>query len=122
MKSQLVGELVERVTQFNVKHNIQNPPTMWNLSYLANALTGETGEIANCVKKMLRDGVSEELRQNLFEEIVDNQIYIAMLIEMTGMDFDAYFVKKEAELEQRFARYQQRGFSVQDNMKKEWDN
>jgi len=120
-RSELIGNLVERVTQFNVKHGIQNPPTMWNLSYLANAITGETGEIANCVKKMLRDGVTAQLKQNLFEEIVDNQIYIAMLIEMTGMDFDAYFAEKEAELEKRFTKYQSKGFSIQDNMQRLWE-
>lgn len=120
-EGQLVGNIVEVITAFNIRHHIENPPTMWNISYLANAISEESGEIAGAIKKMLRDGISEELKQNLFEEIVDVHIYLAMLIEVTGMDFDAEYYKKEEVLEKRFTKYQDRGFSVAENMKKVWE-
>lgn len=119
---EMLGALVKKVVGFNKKYNIDNPSTMWNISYLANALTGETGEIADAVKKMLRDGNSDALRENLYEEIVDNQIYIAMLIEATGMDFDKEYEKKEQVLAERFDRYESKGFSIHKNMQKGWED
>lgn len=49
------------------------------LSYVALGLTGEAGEVANKVKKLIRDGDSDQARQAIIEEIGDVIWYLAQL-------------------------------------------
>ena len=55
------------------------------LSYLALGLTGEAGEVANKVKKIIRDHngkVSSEIREKIIDEIGDVLWYAAQLAEI----------------------------------------
>ncbi len=120
----LVDKLVDRVCLFNQAHEIPNPANMANLLYLVTALNEEAGEVAGAVKKMLRDGVTEELKDNLREEIVDNFIYLAMIIEMIDMDFDQAFYDKEEKIAGKpFLRDGNisRDSVIEDNLKKRWE-
>jgi len=52
--------------------------------YCALAAAGEAGEIANKVKKMMRDEDTSELRDAIFKEIGDTQWYLASLCRELG--------------------------------------
>lgn len=54
------------------------------ISYCALGLAGEAGEIANKVKKLLRDGDRPEKRAIIFQEIGDQQWYAAQLARELG--------------------------------------
>ena len=65
-------------------------PKQKALEYITLGLTGEAGEIANKVKKLIRDGADEEtLEQKKIEigyEIGDVLWYCAMLAKEVGMN------------------------------------
>lgn len=119
MPGNLITTLVDEVGKFNRERNIQNPGVMWNVAYLALALNGEAGEVANAVKKIIRDGHSDAMLNNLREEIVDVCIYVAMLVEALNMNFDYEFQLKQAVLEGRFQKFQKKGFGVYENLMKQ---
>ena len=54
------------------------------VSYCALGLSGEAGEVANKVKKLLRDGDSPEKRKAIQKEIGDCLWYIARLLDELG--------------------------------------
>lgn len=51
------------------------------ISYVALGLAGEAGEIANKVKKLLRDGDKPELREQIVSEIGDAMWYLFRLAD-----------------------------------------
>jgi NTP pyrophosphatase (non-canonical NTP hydrolase) len=55
------------------------------LSYLALGLAGESGEVANKVKKLIRDGDSPEKREVIVSEIGDALWYISQLCTELGI-------------------------------------
>ena len=74
-------------------------PTSLNVPYMTLGLAGEAGEIANKVKKIIRDdmhpnerladlGVPEEKRQQLVQELGDVLWYCAGLAYVLGMDLE----------------------------------
>lgn len=80
------------------KEYMQVPQDMQDLAYLCLCISGEAGEIANSCKKLLRDGWTESEYDNLQKELVDVLIYIAKLIENTGIDLDLIWKEKISEL------------------------
>ena len=111
-----ISEIVQR---FNRENGITNPAVMWNVVYLALAMSGEAGELANAVKKIVRDGYSEARMANVEEELVDVVIYTSMMIEALNMNFDDAFYMKQDELQQRYKEFQKRGFNIHENMMKD---
>lgn len=62
-----------------------------NLAYPTLGLAGETGEVAERVKKVIRDSggkVSEEIRQALAKELGDVLWYVAALARELSLDLD----------------------------------
>lgn len=118
----LVNNLVNVVREFNEQYGIENPSTLWNITYLASALAGEAGEVSNAIKKILRDGVTEERKLNAALEIVDNFIYGAMLIDAMGFDFDELYAMKEAELHERMVKtnHGHQDYPILRNLVREW--
>lgn len=55
-------------------------PTTTMLIYQSNALAGEVGEVANITKKMMRDGMSQQLDRELLGECGDVLFYLARLL------------------------------------------
>ena len=74
------------------------------LMYLALGLTGETGEVANKVKKLFRDGESQELRTELAKELGDVMWYMARLSSVLKVDLTETLSKNVSKLESRKAR------------------
>jgi NTP pyrophosphatase (non-canonical NTP hydrolase) len=63
--------------------------------FLALAICGEAGELANMVKKEWRDGV--DLREEIKEEICDIRVYLELLakcFDMEGPKLDEAVLKK----------------------------
>jgi NTP pyrophosphatase (non-canonical NTP hydrolase) len=60
------------------------------LAYLTLGLTGEAGEIANKIKKVIRDSkgeLSEDLKKDLVKECGDTLWYLSQLIRELDGDF-----------------------------------
>ncbi len=83
------------------------PRQAW-LAYPALGLAGEAGEVAEHVKKTIRDdggSVSDERRQALSRELGDVLWYVAQLATELGLDLDQI---AQANLEKLLSR-QERG-------------
>ena len=78
-----------------------------NLLYPTLGLCGEAGEVAEKVKKMIRDDggmLSEERRLALAGELGDVLWYLAQLATEAGLDLDALAAENLAKLESRRRR------------------
>ncbi len=78
-----------------------------NLTYPALGLCGEAGEVAEKVKKMLRDDggeLTEVRREALAGELGDVLWYLAQLATEAGLDLDAVAAGNLAKLESRARR------------------
>jgi NTP pyrophosphatase (non-canonical NTP hydrolase) len=65
-------------------------------AFYALGLAGEAGEVANVVKKMVRDGSSADLRASLGIELADVLTYLLLLADEVGVDIvEMYRVKAE---------------------------
>ena len=99
-------ELVNEILEFDSRKELQdsNLPTIRNLLFFSNALAGETGEVANDVKKILRDGPSTKLLEELREELIDVLIYVFKLAILTNTNLDAEWKDKMKILEKRWEK------------------
>ena len=71
------------------------------LTYVALGLAGEAGEVANKVKKVLRDNggkVSDEVAENLRKELGDVQWYVARLATELGSYLSSIAEENAAKL------------------------
>ena len=74
------------------------------LYYVALGLTGESGEVANKVKKIFRDKdsvVSVEDREDILDEVGDVLYYLARLCDELGGDIQEVINKNVEKLEDR---------------------
>jgi len=62
--------------------------------FYALGLSGEVGEVANVVKKMVRDGDSDQKRADLASELADCFTYLLLLADETGVDLVAEYREK----------------------------
>ena len=67
-------------------HGTSIYPDSYRIVYPALGLTGEAGEVANKVKKLIRDGDTFELRQSIVDELGDVLWYAAALASDLGCD------------------------------------
>lgn len=84
-----------------------DPESMDGLSYVTMGLVGEAGEIANKVKKILRDGngkIASEHRSALMAELGDVLWYTAMLAQQLGNSLDVIATANINKLLNRQAR------------------
>lgn len=54
--------------------------------FLALAICGESGELANMIKKQWRDGV--DLREDIKDEIADIRIYLELMAKLYDIEGD----------------------------------
>lgn len=79
-----------------------NPPEEMNdIIYLALAINGEAGELAEVVKKSWRDGKDID-REWLIEEMGDILWYIAVLSHKLGVPLSEVMERNIRKLEQRY--------------------
>lgn len=71
------------------------------LMYLSLGLVGESGEVANKVKKLYRDGDSYVKREQLRPELGDVLWYVARLCTALGTTIDVEMEFNRAKLERR---------------------
>jgi len=113
-------EIQEYQEKFDVKHgwNWKHPKDVKEklnfFQYVTVALTGELGEFANQVKKIMRDynslGVvpNEKDFKNLKEEITDCFIYVLITANILHMDLEKEYLKKIEYNEKRFRKYKKK--------------
>ncbi len=85
-------------------------PDTNNLMFMTLCMSGEAGELANIVKKIVRNGESEELWKKFEEEMVDVLIYFVKLLNIVPFDFDKAWDAKQRVLYGREGRL--RGYSI----------
>lgn len=79
------------------------PSISKDLPFTVLALVGETGEMANLVKKVVRGSVSlEKIKDDLGEEAVDVLIYLCMVFSALDIDIEKVYTEKRAKNELRF--------------------
>lgn len=76
-------------------------PDRERLSYLGLGLTGEAGEVAGLIKKLLRDGTWS--REALSDELGDVFYYLAALCAAAGHRPSDILAASRAKIEQRLA-------------------
>lgn len=75
-----------------------------SLSYVALGLTGEAGEIANKVKKIIRDDagiLTPERKRELISELGDVMWYVARMATELGVSLHAVLAVNQAKLNSR---------------------
>lgn len=93
-------DATEEVTKY--KETV--PPSFWPF-YLALGLTGEAGEVAEKLKKYLRDrSDSEAFRSDLRKELGDVLWYVAQLGKLHGLTLEEIAAENLHKLRDRRAR------------------
>lgn len=83
-----------------------NTGSLATLGYLALGLTGESGEVADKIKKMMRKGDdSPETRKELAKEVGDVLWYLARLAKELGVPLSQMVATNVAKLESRMDRH-----------------
>lgn len=75
-------QFIHKTGEYPGQRKIGEPPNLTGISYTALGLTGEAGEVADKVKKILRDHdgqLTDELRQGLIKEMGDTLWYLTAL-------------------------------------------
>lgn len=107
-------ELAEFQKDFDSKHegrfNWSSEVTDENLElleFLMVSLTGEVGETANIIKKIVRgDFCLDEKKDDLKEEIADIFIYLLKMSYQMGIDLEEAYFTKMKKNQKRFQKYE----------------
>jgi NTP pyrophosphatase (non-canonical NTP hydrolase) len=78
--------------------------------YLALALCGEAGELANMIKKRWRDGA--DLKAEIIEEIADIRIYLELLAKCFGIEGNKLDAAVHSKLAKVVAKHRLDGAKV----------
>lgn len=87
-------------------------PSAQNISYLALGLSGEAGEVAEKIKKVLRDNngiVTPEKRKEITKELGDVMWYVSNLANHLGVPLSLVAQTNIDKLESRQSRGKLRG-------------
>jgi len=74
------------------------------LTYCTLGLAGEAGEVANKVKKLIRDGNTPERREAIADELGDVLWYWTRLVDEMGLDPAKIIRQNMAKLRTRYAQ------------------
>ncbi len=97
-------KLIKEIKKFDKLYGYDktNEPKIVNLVFSMIGLVGEAGEASNIVKKIWRDGITEEKIDSLEEELIDILIYLIKLLIILDTDFDKAWLKKSQKLIKRW--------------------
>lgn len=109
-----INELVEYQKKFDSDHKsnfewnkLIDEDSIYILEFLMIALTGEIGETANIVKKIIRgDFKLQEKKEEIAEEIIDIMIYIIKLSYQLDIDIEKEYLNKMEKNHERFKKYE----------------
>jgi NTP pyrophosphatase (non-canonical NTP hydrolase) len=109
-----IKELTQLQQEFDSRHESNFPwseaisaNNLETLQYLALALCGESGEVANAVKKVIRGDISyEEQRGAVISEVTDVFIYVLKLAYQMGFDLEGAYLGKMEINRARFKPYE----------------
>lgn len=110
-----LGELVELQKNFDSGHkgNFRwsskiTDENLELLEFLMVSLTGEVGEAANIIKKIVRgDFTLDDKRNDLQGEIADIFIYLLKISYQLGMNLEEAYMQKLEINRRRFKKYEQ---------------
>lgn len=74
--------------------------------FLALALAGEVGELANMIKKRWRDGV--DLTEEIRDEIADIRVYLELMAKCFDIDGDKLDLQVQSKLARVVERFKDR--------------
>jgi NTP pyrophosphatase (non-canonical NTP hydrolase) len=83
--------------------------TLPAITYLALGLAGETGEVVEKIKKLLRDGDSPAKREEIVKEMGDVLYYLARLAAELNVPFSTIAANNLEKLQSRLQRQQLHG-------------
>jgi NTP pyrophosphatase (non-canonical NTP hydrolase) len=97
-----LNHIIELQKEFDKNHKINfnwaeeiSKDNLQHLQYLIIALAGEVGEMANCVKKVLRgDEQFESSKSNIEGELTDVFIYTIKIAYQMNIDLEKSYTKK----------------------------
>lgn len=79
------------------------------LSFLLISITGELGEVANIIKKVIRgDFLLSEKKDEISEEVADVFIYLLKISYQLNIDLEKSYLKKMQENTERFTKYERK--------------
>jgi NTP pyrophosphatase (non-canonical NTP hydrolase) len=111
-------EIIRLQKEFDARHGwdwsapMTEAERLEKLKYGAIALSGEVGEFANELKKMLRDdakSIPVEFRERLKDELTDVLIYTVKLAMLLGIDLQESHKAKVRRNEEKFRSYERHG-------------
>jgi NTP pyrophosphatase (non-canonical NTP hydrolase) len=107
-------ELINLQRQFDLQHFTKfrwsaeiSSENLQQLQYLMISLAGEVGELANCIKKVIRgDKEYDVSKAEINEELVDVFIYVLKLAYQMNVDLESNFLHKLEKNKLRFKPYE----------------
>jgi len=108
-------EILKLQKEFDVKHRINfnwaediSEKNLQHLQFLVLSLTGEVGEMANCVKKVIRgDEQYNASKDRIAEELTDVFIYILKLAYQMNIDLEGHYLQKLESNKSRFKSFEE---------------
>jgi NTP pyrophosphatase (non-canonical NTP hydrolase) len=82
---------------------------MLEILYLSSGLGGETGEVQNQIKKLIRDGYTDSIKDKIHDELGDVLWYVARLCATLGLDMEEVMQYNREKLEKRQAEGKLKG-------------
>ncbi|ETZ22768.1 MazG nucleotide pyrophosphohydrolase domain-containing protein [Pedobacter sp. V48] len=109
-----IKEIIKLQQEFDNSHESKFPwdqmisaDNLQTLQYLALALSGESGEVANAIKKVVRGDVSyESQRPEIIAEVTDVFIYVLKLAYQMGFDLEGAYLEKMELNREKFKPYE----------------
>lgn len=102
----IVDQLISMIKNGSTD-NVYDLVKAYNISYVALGLTGEAGEIANKVKKILRDNngvVDDDVKEEIAKELGDVLWYIGSMSKEIGYSLEEIIQMNHNKLTSRLKR------------------
>lgn len=108
-------EIINLQKEFDAKHKINfnwaeaiSEKNLQYLQFLVLSLAGEVGEMANCVKKVIRgDEQYEAAKDIISEELTDVFIYVLKLAYQMNVDLEDGYLRKLEINKSRFKSFEE---------------